>query len=507
MRKFILLLSAAVNCLSCIAQDGSIDPGFGNNGKCISYQPNGSIIKSIVTQNDGKIVAAGYTTYSHFLVARFNSNGSSDTAFGNNGIVTTYFPGGYAQANSVLLQGDNKIILAGKASNGNNDDFVLVRYLPDGSVDSSFGQNGSVFTDFNGEPDRVLAVKLQNDGKIVVSGACGLFNGRCFGLARYNTDGSPDSTFDSDGRLTTAVNIYSSEATSLAIWNDGKIIAGGYSRSDPMPYYNFSAVRYNGDGSLDAAFGSGGITFGPSGYTEAMVLQSDGKIVQSGWTENNDGEPEITVSRYNDNGGIDSTFNSTGYFTFRIGPEYDMNTSLAIDQNGKIILGGFTILADDPDFTLIRLNTDGTFDPSFGTGGKVITPLDSIDQCYAITVQNDGKILAGGMTHSASNSGFALVRYNNAFTGIENAVLNNKVISLYPNPSQNFSSLSYTASGNHDLLLRVFNSQGQLIYTENVSGFQGEYKTELHLGGYSKGIYNIVIIHGKEKVLKRLVLN
>ena len=187
-----------------------------------------------------------------FGLARYNTDGSLDTTFGGDGRVINSFS--YRDdARAVAVQGDGKIVVVGRAQLGKYD-FLVVRYNADGSLDTTFDGDGWVTTDFAGSHDRAYAVTLQTDGKIVVAGSALLgptIND--FALARYNSDGSLDTSFDGDGRATTSFHPAGSNdfAYDVAVQTDGKIVAAGYTWSDGGA---FALARYNSDGSLDTSF-------------------------------------------------------------------------------------------------------------------------------------------------------------------------------------------------------------------------------------------------------------
>ena len=259
--------------------DGSLDATFGTGGKVITdFRSNGTdVAHALAIQPDGKIVAAGVVPHGlDFGLARYNVDVSLDATFGTGGKVISS-SANYDTLSAAVLQSDGKIVVAG--SRGYYPaarDFVLARYNTDGSLDASFGSGGEVTTDFgNHTDDQASAMALQPDGKILVGGGSG---GR-FALARYNPDGTLDPTFGTEGTVITAFGGGES-AAALALQPDGKIVVAGGPRSA-----NFVLARYNPDGRLDLPFGTGGVVatgFGGSAQATALGLQEDGKIVVAG---------------------------------------------------------------------------------------------------------------------------------------------------------------------------------------------------------------------------------
>ncbi|MBA2434942.1 MAG: hypothetical protein H0V54_07660, partial [Chthoniobacterales bacterium] len=233
--------------------DGDLDPTFGTNGKVTT--DFGTIIdeaRAVAVQPDGKIVTAGATVggnFFDFALARYNTDGSLDITFGTGGKVTTAFNTNNDEAFAVALQADGKIVAAGFAVIGGTDDFALARYNTNGSLDTTFGTGGKVTTAFGSSIDRAHAVAVQPDGKIVAAGRAVIGGGSFdFALARYNTDGSLDTTFGTGGKVTTACGSSNDEAFAVALQPDGKIVAAGRVFSNKE---DFALARYNTDGSLD----------------------------------------------------------------------------------------------------------------------------------------------------------------------------------------------------------------------------------------------------------------
>jgi uncharacterized delta-60 repeat protein len=363
--------------------------------------------------------------------------GDLDTSFGVEGRVITDF-GDTEMGRALAVQSDGKIIVVGNTGPMFNNDsgevtslarFALARYLPDGALDTSFGEDGRVTTAFqegtpNGEDGPAQAVALQPDGKIVAAGYARVppsFN-VSFALARYLADGSLDATFGDDGKVTTDIGALlgivgaNARASAVVLQPDGKIVAVGG---------NFF-VRYHADGALDASFGEGGVTTIGQRPMEgtfdlsAAALQPDGKIVAAGFVNNLNTSPafpfvsSFVLARVLPDGAFDTSFGSDGLVKTNIALNAEAN-AVALQPDGKIVAAGRTVEAtDDPNifarnFTLARYLPDGMLDTSFGSGGLVTTDFGGGSSANGVILQPDGKIVAAG---SASNeSDFALARY------------------------------------------------------------------------------------------------
>jgi uncharacterized delta-60 repeat protein len=428
MKKIILTFCIFHSALGISnAQTISLDSTFGIGGKVFThFEPYGAqaSVNSIVLQSDGKIVVAG-SRESHYgvdnidiLLSRYNSNGTLDNTFGIGGKVVTDINSADDYACSVTIQADDKIVVAGTTG----ADFALLRYNSNGSLDNTFGIGGIVKTDLGGDYDYGRSVAIQTDGKIVVAGE----NGPDFALARYKSNGTLDSTFDYDGKVTTNfVNTYDG-GYSVVIQSDGKIIVTGASWNGISQH--FALARYNNDGSLDNAFGTsgkvitviGGLPETQSAAT-SVLLQSDGKIIAAGYylppsTDLSDSYSRFAVARYNNNGSLDTTFDSDGIVITPFGTKDAFGLSAAIQSDGKIIVTGFGYLWG-VGFMLARYNTNGSLDNSFGTGGIITAKMrNGSDRSYSIAVQNDDKIVVAGKSQNDINwyeTDFVVVRYNN----------------------------------------------------------------------------------------------
>lgn len=303
--KSIVVGSGIINDVSklLIARfntDGTLDSSFGNAGITLSAFGDGANGNGIVLQNDGSLVVAGALVESgtpKMVIARYTTSGILDTSFGSNGS-TTVQVGSVSSSNAIALQPNEQIIAGGYSVVNGLQSFVLVRLNTDGTLDNNFGNEGVVSTP-TGLGDAVRSLLLQADGKIIVGGS----SGNNFGLVRYNVDGSVDTNFGSNGVVVQSIGSYA-QINGIALQADGKIVAVGYSDS------YFALARFNADGSIDTSFGSNGIVTtslsGPDA-AQSLVIQPDGKIIAAGSAGNNFG-----LVRYNANGGIDVTFGIEG---------------------------------------------------------------------------------------------------------------------------------------------------------------------------------------------------
>ena len=339
---------------------GTLDIAFDTDGIVTTTIGTFSLINDLAMQTDGKIVVGGsayYGTAYRFALARYNSNGALDTTFDTDGLVTSTF-GSECLAYAIAIQTDGKILAAGNATYGGVPGFALARYESNGALDATFGAGG-VVTATLGANSGINGVSLQPDGKIVVAGFASDGTDIHFALARYDTNGALDITFDTDGLITTTVGtdtIIEDRALALALQPDGKILAGGYTFDGVSDYYG-ALVRYTTTGALDSAFGAGGVvTLTRPAYTDietfGIGLQTNGKIVVAGYAW--DSRNNIMVARYNGNGTLDTTFGGgDGIIIEPLGTDC-FSYDIKIQPNGYIVIGGSANYGGVNYFTLMR---------------------------------------------------------------------------------------------------------------------------------------------------------
>ncbi len=317
---------------------------------------------------------------------------------------------------ALALQDDGKIVAVGSASRDPNGDadFALARYLPDGSLDSSFGDNGHVFTpagsaDTAPNQGSFNVVALQEDGKILAAGyaaldATGQYTPGMV-LARYNPDGSLDTSFGTEGFVQAEPGTGS--VTGLELQSDGKMVVSrdGWSADERV------LSLYTADGQLDTSFGMGGVVvlpYRPTGIGEdSNLLQTaDGGFVLS---------LDTRLVRLNAAGVQDESFGEsgevdTGYAVLALSQQED--GSMIVGQYSNPNYGVEAQTSDPPstDFRLTRYTAEGELDSGFGNAGVVVTDINKGDEVVHLALQNDGKIIAAGRTQNA----VAVVRYTTA---------------------------------------------------------------------------------------------
>lgn len=400
--------------LSQYNADGSLDGTLDGDGILLSnFNSNFDQVYDLAIDNAGKYLIGGLsktnTNIESLAINRYNINGSLDATFDGDGKYIYNLPSSADRANAVALQTDGKIIAAGytfkfSAAGGfPQRDFAVVRYDINGMLDPGFGTGGIVKTDIGSSTsDEASAILIQPDGKIIVAGNGGVG----YAVARYNTNGTPDNTFDGDGKISFSAGSLSD----IALTSTGQIIVSYRGSSGGND--NVGVIRFNTNGSFDNSFGSGGLGLYTSNDTDEsfdMVLRSDGKIVLSGIFNGQGGVLQFTA-----NGIIDGSFGSSGLVTFTIAGYTPNFTEVTTDANGNILVGGNVYTPSGTTLALARITPAGALDGTFGSGGKVNTNLTPSTEETIISLfpQTDGTIIAGGnLRQSPDDRNFFVIRY------------------------------------------------------------------------------------------------
>ncbi len=453
-------LVCILSAISAMAQTpGTIDVSYGNNGKAsASNGQEYDVARGMAMQKDGKTIVVGYTL-ADFMLTRFTINGQPDSSFGSDGVVVTDINNNSVeQANAVIMQEDGKILVAGNTLNNTKRNFGLVRYLSNGSLDSSFSGDGKLITTISSGQDEPFAIALQNDGKILVAG----YSEGNFALVRYNKNGTPDSSFSNDGIQTTTIDAGIAVANSVHVMNDGKILLVGYIE------YNAQAdcvlAKYKSNGQPDSSFGNNGSIISDVGAIDRIYcskVQNDDKIVVAGTIRTTDFL--FVIARFNKTGDPDTTFSNDGKMTVSFGNSHNSKAmSIALQPDGKILVAGTDNFVGS-DFAILRLDSKGVPDNSFGNGGKVLTNFGgtNIDEAIGIAVLPDGKIMVGG----SSDGDFITVRY---FSGLNLGIQplwNVSDVKAYPNPFKDISTLTFSLSESTFVSIVMTDIQGKVVYT------------------------------------------
>lgn len=413
--------SASIAATTTPPAPGSIDTSFGDGGfvRTSYFDTNNDSeynrIYAIAIQSDGKIVVAGEmglnesgTTNVNFIVARYNQNGTLDTSFGTGGFVVADF-GDSDYANAIAIQSDGKIVVGGMSDGDNDNDarFALARFKSDGTLDEEFDDDGMVTTKIKPDvEDQISALAIDDGGNIVAVGGSGY---DC-AIAVYKPNGQLKNDFGSNGIVTEDFSASSDHATSVKI-QDGKIVVTlDYAESGTS---KFALARFKSDGNLDTSFDGDGkviTTFDTGNATATCLALIGDKILAGGYVRNNaaPGSAYFALARYSSDGTLDATFENHGKLETFI--NYDpVNTeasSMAVQSDGKILLGGWTFIDSKCNYAVLRYNADGTLDSSFGTDGKKLVDIKTTSyRSFALALQSDSKIVAGYIVYDLDDTG------------------------------------------------------------------------------------------------------
>ncbi len=402
-------------------QVGLLDPTFGGDGRVTTDLsttiPTEDAVYGVAVQPDGKIVAVGYRNSpanQWMAVVRYDTDGTLDSSFGDDGVVLTHFRSG-AEGDAVVLQPDGKIVVVGTTWIRSALDwgFAVARFNTDGTLDETFGGTGRVRTVVGDDLSEATGVALDAHGDIVVVGQAAS-SGAVFAVVRYTPDGSLDGRFGVDGIVLTPIGHHGGSSDDVAIQPDGAIVVAG--AAGTRNGSDIALARYQDDGTLDPSFGNGGIvrtSFGDGQEGSAGVeLQPDGKIVIGGGAGYSAG---FAFVRYMPDGTLDPTFAGDGFRTVTIG--WDANVGdIALQPDGSIVAVGVSGPSDNTSFAVARLDTNGELDQTFRGDGKLVTSVGhGFAWATSVAVQPDGGIVAAGWSPTTdtnfNSSDFALARY------------------------------------------------------------------------------------------------
>jgi uncharacterized delta-60 repeat protein len=503
------------------AQVGTLDYSFGTNGIVLTDFSNSEEYgETLLSLPDGKILVAGKRYTNGIAIVRYNNDGSIDNTFGVNGKVFTSaafgntFGGWYGCA--LAVQEDGKILIGGSDTANNESNFALIRYSSNGILDNTFGSGGIAAVSIGDFSESIYSITIQTDQKIIVAGRSSIMDyyDYNFALVRFNADGSLDNSFGNSGTIITNLGPFS-EAYSVVIQNDDKILVSG-TAVDPTSYkYCFAAARYNSNGMLDQTFGNAGVvktSIDDGAYGQSIHVQADNKILITGFYRTQD-LYSFGATRYNVNGSLDLTFGTNGIVLYSFNPNLNfMIGSSAIQQNGKIIVAGYIEEGSNYNMLVARFNSNGSLDLNFGTSGfttiptnsTYLTPFGGQGIGYGISVDIDvnEKILVAGNSNVNLNPDFILCRLNG--DGVNETILNDQMkqeIKLFPNPTNDIVRISSNAEIINSI--SIINSYGKTINEFQIN----DLSLEVNLKDLPAGLYYVLINTDFGRVSKQIIKN
>ena len=463
MRRILPLLACCFCTCFVDAQFGVLDPGFGGDGIVQTAVGDASLAQAVAVQPDGKILVAGSSTDSTAVIVRYLIDGSLDGGFGSGGIVILDAQE-LAAIGDLILQPDGKILICGRVSTAPWSDFLLARYNPDGTLDTGFGFAGTglVFVSFAPNLGTAVKLVLQPDGKILLAGW--LYSpSPGVRIMRFTDDGLTDNaTFGTGG----GVSIYSIagaltiDVRGMALQDDGGILITGTAADGSNT--NRYVARMLDDGSVDVGFGSAGSAILDAGISATerasdVVLQDDGAILAVGYVSTGVGDQHPHVTRLLVDGTVDASYGTGGE---AMGPVVggDIFTQQGIVQgDGKLVFDGH--YNDGAQHGGVwRVNTDGTFDPTFGTAGAVIDPFGAgFALLFDVAEQTDGKLLICGQGAGASALTTARLT-SGQDVGIDEHA-DQPELAIFPNPVEDRLNFASSKAGE----LRILDATGRVV--------------------------------------------
>jgi len=406
--------------------DGSPDTSFGTNGIENAPLLSHDVAARLALRANGGFIVAGTSTPGfgfgdqQVMIAAYGPTGAVDTTFNGTGFDSRQLGAREGAVNAAAVQPDGRLLVTGTLTNGTEigGGMFLARFMANGAPDTSFGTVGTTMLDFRAITN-ADAIALQPDGRIVIGGAMAVVDRNgiqipSLAFARFNADGTLDTSFGNGGVAVInsgSPNPVTEFVKAIAIQPDGMIVGAGFVR--PSRITDGFVARITATGQLDTAFGAGGFATVSmsSGSDEfwAMALQPDGRIVLGGRAETSPNLSTMAAARLTAAGTLDPTFGSAGIARVDFDGANAWAQSLALQPDGRIVLGGFAHPVTNEDYALARLMPDGTLDTSFGAAGKVTTDFD-VDQqvIQAVKVLPSGKIVAAG--HDTDGT-FGIVQY------------------------------------------------------------------------------------------------
>ncbi len=476
-RLIILTIFVVLSSLNASSQmPGALDPTYSDQGlKVLQLGTANALAVSMVMQNDDKAIVAGIAGNGNdndFVIVRMTPEGDLDETFGDEGIVFTDFDSSTDIAQSVELDHLNRIVVGGYIDNGNGFDFGVARYLHDGSLDTDFG--GGLVTTSLGATAFCRSVAVQSDNKIVAAGY--VLNPQTatneFVITRYTEEGQPDSTFHHDGIATTNFGIGTAVAFAMTIQHDGKLVVAGQVFNEAEFRWEIGIARYLPDGSLDETWSEDGMLTTPTPQVNhtinAIAIDLEKRILVGGYQGTAPSNNVFTLARYLTDGTLDHSFSEDGMASHSFGAEDSQINALVVQPDGKILAGGSTLTGNSNMFAIARFVEDGNFDDSFGENGIVLTVIGQNDGIEAMTLQGDGKLVASGESFFINRFSMVVARYE---TGLSTAIRNDTDpfhLSVYPNPVHDRLNIFVPDPKNQIVQISILNNAGQVVFRENI---------------------------------------
>ena len=382
-------------------------------------------------------------------------------------------------ATDVALQTDGKIVMSGYTWENVTGDVFVIRLNTDGSLDNTFGTDGVALV--SNSTDVTESIAVQSDGKILIGG----YTDDSFTVARFNTDGTLDTDFGNNGWSIVGFGS-PSYIKDITLQDDGKIVAAGFAIGAA---YQMAAARLNADGTIDNTFGSNGAVAFNVGdgndFAFAVAVDDNGKVLIGGhkWISNIGLKYDLAVVRLNEDGSFDTSYGDNGVAIARVVDGSNYAGDILLQSDGKVVIAGYTVLETVYDLAMARFDVDGNLDDTFGVGGMVNTDYNGgEDYGSAIALQPDDKIILAGNTFTGSGTSEILVaRYDNTVLGTGD--FQNIAFSLYPNPANDYITIDLNGTSSN-YQVAIFDMLGKNVYNTEIDGTKQIDVSSLAAGAY-----------------------
>jgi uncharacterized delta-60 repeat protein len=508
-----LLLLLITNFL--YSQAGNLDTSFGDEGKTITeFEQISAEANSIVVQSNGKIVLAGIgisDSDEDIIAVRYLSNGQIDTGFADNGKFKISISDFRDRCYDISVDSLDNIFFTGFTFNENFEPKgFVIKVNSNGEIDSTFAQNGIWLSQEPDTREDFREILIQQDGKILIAGESVIFGQSANStVIRLNPNGALDTDFGQNGIAKIIVpDSYNPRFAKLN--SNEEIITGGFLLDNST---NIILSKFNQEGESDMSFGTNGVVIDNTALDEFardIAIQEDDKILVATGITIASGR-DFGLVRFNTDGSLDTSFGSNGKITTDFSQTSNTAHTINLQENGHIILGGFFGITPNHDYALARYDSLGNLDDSFGNGGKITTDFGLDDLAFTSTIQSDGKLLCAGNSKTTDdNSSFSIARYfTQTGTNTVNIpdILNS--IKLFPNPSNGKFELTFDLKKSSIISIDLLNINGMHLQkiVDNSFFSKGENTIDIDLNdNSSSGLYLISIQTERGIINQRIVI-
>ena len=504
---FTLIL---LNLFAALSTNANVNPdqSFGTNG-IVTTDLFGKEdqIYDMAIQSDGKIVVAGYSvvqSHREFMVVRYLTNGVIDSLFGNNGKATVLVETANSTAKALAIQQDGKIVVAGHYDNNFYNDAAVVRFNSNGTIDTTFGNTGVVRLVLSNQFDEFQDVAIQSDNHIVLAGLTSQNSTPDFLLIRMQPDGSPDPFFGVNGQVTTDFGGNTDGIYSLLLQPDNKILVSG---STNIGSCYFAAARYLENGTLDPTFGTGGKVQVLSGARldncYGMALQTDSSIVLVG-THHSGAIDNYMVVRLTKLGVPDNTFGTNGVSLLQASSQADRLNDVVIEADGRILIAGSMNGGTD---MLMQLTSVGLPDADFGTDGIYEMGAPGAQNALnTLALMNDSSVVAAGFNDNGLDFDFFLSKvFVRSTTGIEDGLSKDLKVTIYPNPVIDEITIQLPEEFGRQVSVSIFDEAGRILLATDANDAGSNIKIQLPTG-LMNGVYFLRVVKGTKEAVRKIIV-